>query len=229
MSTRNVRRVHRAGSKRIRSMTHVGPERRISIVVRVSVRSRCPSTVTNSISPEEARPFQWRRTQTIRGSTISTPIWLACLNSSRMRDLGVAAEAGPHPLQRVEIARFERGLVASQQLRDTALPDSVPAAGASGERTWAAAAPVLSRRGAAGGARAPEPAGSAPARAVQAAAAASRSWSWEVAGPLPRPVFQLLRAPQARKTRRARELREPCSRSVRRPRRCGTARWLRRT
>ena len=34
-------------------------------------------------------------------------------------DLGVAAEARPHTLQRVEIARFERGLVASKQLRDT--------------------------------------------------------------------------------------------------------------
>ena len=99
-------------------MTHVGPERRISIVVRVSVRSRCPSTVTNSyrrrkltvpVAPETV----------VRGSRISTPIWLACLNSSRMAILGVAAQAGPHTLQRVEIARFERGLVASQQLRDT--------------------------------------------------------------------------------------------------------------
>ena len=31
---------------------------------------------------------------------------------------GVAAQAGPHTLQRVEIARFERGLVASKQLGD---------------------------------------------------------------------------------------------------------------
>jgi hypothetical protein len=34
------------------------------------------------------------------------------------RILCVPAQAWPHPLQRVEIARFERGLVASQQLRD---------------------------------------------------------------------------------------------------------------